>query len=197
MVKQDMGIKEKIINATIDLIKKHGDISKITVRDIAARAGVGIGLINYHFQTKDRLVNLCSLEMIRYSIDQMSVMKADLDIESIEQMKSLGNGIAAFMIMNPGLARISVVKDLASAGVADNSDQVVKMFFPIARKIGGVDKSDQDLLLLLHMLVFSIEAAFLRKDVMKASFGVDLDDPEQRNQFVDFCIDSLFQNSKS
>ncbi len=53
MVKQDKGIKEKIIHATIELIKKHGDISKITVRDIAANAGVGIGLINYHFQTKD------------------------------------------------------------------------------------------------------------------------------------------------
>ena len=48
MVKQDKEIKEKIISATMELIKEHGDTSKITVRDIAARTGVGIGLINYH-----------------------------------------------------------------------------------------------------------------------------------------------------
>ena len=35
MVKQDKEIKDKIMRATIELIKIHGDTSKITVRDIA------------------------------------------------------------------------------------------------------------------------------------------------------------------
>ena len=192
MVKQDKEIKEKIILATIELIKRHGDMSKITVRDIAASAGVGIGLINYHFQTKDNLVNLCSLEMIRYSIDQLLSMNQDTAMEPIDQMKSLGCGIAGFMVLNPGVSRISIVKDFVSPNPADNSTQVVTMFFPIARKICGNDKSDHDVYQLLHMLVFTIEAAFLRINVMKESFGIDLNVTEQRDRFVHFCIDQLF-----
>ena len=195
MVKQDKEIKEKIIFATIELIKKHGDISKITIRDIAASAGVGIGLINYHFQTKDNLVNLCSLELIRHSINQLLTMNQNAEMEPIDQMKSLGRGIAAFMVMNPGVSRISMTKDFVSPNTSDNSTQVIKMFFPIARKICGNDKSDKDLYLLLHMLVSSIEAAFLRIDVMKESFGIDFNDKEQRDHFVDFCINRLFQNN--
>jgi len=192
MVKQEKEIKERIIHATIELIIKHGDTSKITVREIAGRAGVGIGLINYHFQTKENLINLCTLELIRHSIEQLGTTNQNTEVEPIDQMKTLGRGITEFMVMNPGVSRISITKDFVSADAADNSVQVVKMFSPIARKICGDDKSDQDLYVLLHMLVSSIEAAFLRKDVLKESFGIDLDNAEQRDQLVDFCIDSLF-----
>ena len=38
MVNQEKDIKEKIIHATIELIIKHGDTSKITVRELAGGA---------------------------------------------------------------------------------------------------------------------------------------------------------------
>lgn len=192
MVKQDREIKERIIHATIELIKQHGDTSKITVRDIAASAGVGIGLINYHFQTKDKLINLCTLELIRYSIEQLGSIDQDTEISPIDQIKTLGRGITEFMVMNPGVSRISITKDLVSPGLEDNSVQVVKMFSPIARQICGNAKSELELHLLLHMLVSSIEAAFLRKSVLKETFGIDIENQEQRDQLVDFCIDQLF-----
>ena len=192
MVKQDKEIKDKIMRATIELIKIHGDTSKITVRDIAAYAGVGIALINYHFQTKDNLINLCTLELIRYSVEQLAAMNQNTAMPPIDQLKSLGRGITAFMVMNPGVSRISITKDFISGEAADNSVQVVKMFFPIARRIFGNEESDQELHLLLHMLVSSIEAAFLRKKVLKEAFGIDIENTEQRDRLVDFCIDRLF-----
>jgi len=192
MVKQDKEIKEKIIHAATELIKQYGNTSKITVRDIAASAGVGIGLINYHFQTKDNLINLCTLELIRHSIEQLGTFGQNKEIAPIDQMKTLGRGITAFMIMNPGVSRISITKDFVSPGEADNSVQVVKMFSPIARTICGNAKSDLELYQLLHMLVSSIEAAFLRKDVLKGTFGIDIENAEQRDRLVDFFIDQLF-----
>lgn len=192
MVKQDKDIKDKIMRATIELIKKHGDTSRITVRDIAAGAGVGIGLINYHFQTKDYLVNLCILELIRHSIEQLAAMNQNTAMPPIDQLKTLGRGIIAFMVMNPGVSKISITKDYISADTADNSVQVVKMLFPIARRIYGQERSDQELHLLLHMLVSSIEAAFLRKNVLMEAFGIDIENAEQRDRLVDFCIDRLF-----
>lgn len=50
-----MEIKDKIINVTIDLIKEaNGNIDKITIREIAKRAEIGVGLINYHFKSKKK-----------------------------------------------------------------------------------------------------------------------------------------------
>jgi AcrR family transcriptional regulator len=38
---------------------KSGDIKKITIRRIAEEAGVGVGLINHYFETKDNLIEVC------------------------------------------------------------------------------------------------------------------------------------------
>ncbi len=121
-------------------------------------------------------------------------MNQNAEIAPIDQMKTLGRGITAFMVMNPGVSRISITKDFVSPDASDNSVQVVKMFAPIARTICGNGKSDLELQQLLHMLVSSIEAAFLRKKVLKEVFGIDIENAEQRDQLVDFCIDqSIFQ----
>ncbi len=47
---------EKIILAAIACIEANG-IHAVTVRDVAAEAGVNIAAINYHFGTKDKLLD--------------------------------------------------------------------------------------------------------------------------------------------
>ncbi|MGO1033510.1 TetR/AcrR family transcriptional regulator, partial [Clostridioides difficile] len=41
----------------LNLLNEVDDIEEITVRKIAERANVGVGLINYHFKTKDNLLS--------------------------------------------------------------------------------------------------------------------------------------------
>jgi AcrR family transcriptional regulator len=48
--------REKILDVTIDLIEKVGT-AKATTRTIAAAAGVNIAAINYHFGSKEKLVD--------------------------------------------------------------------------------------------------------------------------------------------
>ena len=60
--KGDVGMdnKEAIIQATIKLIEENGEhLEEITVRDICKNAGVGLGLVNYHFGSKDKLIEAC------------------------------------------------------------------------------------------------------------------------------------------
>ena len=50
-------IKELLIGQTIALIKESdGKPESITARAIAQRSGVALGLINYHFGSKDNLL---------------------------------------------------------------------------------------------------------------------------------------------
>ena len=60
-----MDNKEAIIQATIKLIEEKGEhLEEVTVREICKRAGVGLGLVNYHFGNKDKLIKQCIERMI-------------------------------------------------------------------------------------------------------------------------------------
>lgn len=48
--------KELILKVTLDLIKNEG-FEGITIRKIASKANVNVALINYHFGSKNKLVN--------------------------------------------------------------------------------------------------------------------------------------------
>ena len=55
-----MDNKEAIINATVALIDEKGEqINAITVREICKKANVGLGLVNYYFENKDKLISCC------------------------------------------------------------------------------------------------------------------------------------------
>ena len=52
--------KEKILKCTTELIlERGGDIGNVTIRTIAARAGIGVGLANHYFESKEQLINEC------------------------------------------------------------------------------------------------------------------------------------------
>ena len=62
-------VKKSIIKATIEIIEtSDGDINKITARKIADKSGVALGLINYHFGSKENLIAQCSREIINEKI---------------------------------------------------------------------------------------------------------------------------------
>ena len=51
-----MDNREAIIQAAMELMEESGERPEtITVREICKRAGVGLGLVNYHFGNKDQL----------------------------------------------------------------------------------------------------------------------------------------------
>ena len=56
MSTKDLEAKDRIAKAAMEILNEVSDPDTITVRQIAQRAKVGVGLINYHFQTKENLL---------------------------------------------------------------------------------------------------------------------------------------------
>ena len=60
----DLTAKARIRNTALDLYATHGE-DRISLRAIAAEAGVAVGLVQHHFKTKAGLRN---------AVDQLSLI---------------------------------------------------------------------------------------------------------------------------
>lgn len=75
-MEKNINVKNRIIEATTELIEQYnGSIKDITARMIAAKAGVGLGLINYHFGSKEKLITECVQRIIGKVVTEFHMTK--------------------------------------------------------------------------------------------------------------------------
>lgn len=106
-----MDNKNAIMRATIELIEENGEhLQDITVRQICKRAGVGLGLVNYHFGNKDKLIELCVEHMINGMIEQFQDIREKTEgFTPFEKLEYLGNMTLDFLFEHYAVSRISVL----------------------------------------------------------------------------------------
>ena len=85
-------IKEKIIKTTVELIKSVG-IDGLSVRKIAELADVNVASINYHFGSKDKLVN----EILKASLLEFRGTFNLLDNAEVSPIKRLRQFLLAYL----------------------------------------------------------------------------------------------------
>ena len=94
-----MDNKEAIIQETIKLIEEKGErLDEITVREICKRASVGLGLVNYHFGNKEKLIEQCIERMINGTVEHFQSIREKTDgFTPFEKLEYLGNMTLDFL----------------------------------------------------------------------------------------------------
>lgn len=182
--------KEKIIAVTIDLIQNaDGETHKITTRAIAKRAGIGVGLVNYHFKSKNKLIEICVQRIIS---DVIKSFKPDVndELNSISRLKKVTKMVASFLIQNASVSKISILGNMNAPKIVDNTMTTVNGFL-FSMEDYNIAKKEK--MLLSFALTSILQVAFLRKDIMKENFGFDFNNKKEREIFIDFMIDKLFE----
>ena len=107
-------VKENIIEAATELIRKsNGDLDRVSIRTIANQADVSIGLINYHFGSKKKLIEVCVERIIEQVIHSFTFNQETRD-EPKDQLFS--GTISVFTFLgNPEIAKVSMISDLFSS----------------------------------------------------------------------------------
>ena len=180
-----MEIKDKLIDVTMELIKeKKGNTNLITVREIAKRAEVGIGLINYHFQSKANLVDICVQKIINGVIVQSNPdMK---DRTPMEKLKCSVKIPIDFLMSNPDISKISILGDLTQGQRDDNTFQTLARYYRYAEELG----SDQDNFFKTVFLIHGLQGIFLRRELYKDKF--DFSDKAERDRLIDALVERIF-----
>jgi len=183
-------VKEKIIEVTTGLIQESsGNIEEITTRMIAERAGVGIGLINYHFDSKNLLIEECIQRIISNVIVSFRP-EIDQRLSPVERLKTVAKLVIDFLIANPSVSRISILGDHYNPKILDNTMKTIKGF-----SFSLIDSSipEEEKKVLLFSLSSILQISFLRKDISKESYGIDFNKKEERDKYIDYIIDQLFR----
>ncbi len=192
--KQDA--KEQIINSTIELIREYGDTSKITIRDICDKSNVGVGLVNYHFQSKENLINVCVQRIIGNIINGFDELQRSINLNPIEKLKLLLRINLKFLIDNPGISKVSIVSDLTNGYSNDNSIQTRNAYLALLKEIYGNSKEESELNIILQILVSTLQVVFLRKDVLIETDNLNLNDESQRDRYINSIVERIFFDLK-
>jgi AcrR family transcriptional regulator len=186
-------VKEKILSSTIELLGECEAVENVTVRDIAVKANVGVGLINYHFQTKENLIDICVQRIIGDVIKKFDQLSQSLNMEPLEKLRFLAKRNCSFLVQNKGISRISIRSDFNNGNFGDNTSQTIEAYLPIVRVVCGEKKSEKEIYLATSIMIAAFQSAFMRRTVFMQGIELDFYEMHQRELIVDMIIDNVFK----
>jgi AcrR family transcriptional regulator len=175
-------IREQIMQATIDLLGDQNDTDRITMRQIAEKAGVGLGLINYHFKTRDALINEAIGEMMFHAAKPYFSIPSSVQENPAEAIKAIFRATAEIGI------RYSLARFTVQYALLQGNMEVPALIVPLIRQYFGSSKTDLEIRLMAFSMVTAIQVAYIRSDAFRLFAGVDIQNEQQCNEIIDVIV---------
>lgn len=154
---------------------------------IAEQADIGLGLINYHFESKDNLITECVQRIIGTVVAGFH-MEEEFETDK-ERLIAWAVYVFNFLFENPAISRISILGDFQNYVVNCNSVLTQRGFMLSL----GNDVPDGDKSILVFILTAAMQAAFLGNETVKQILGYDFTKSEDRAAYISKVIDVLFE----
>lgn len=179
-----MDSKEAIVQAAIALIQEKGEqMDEITVREICKRADVGLGLVNYHFGSKDNLIEICVERIVNGIVDVFGTIREKTrDMAPFEKLEFLGNMTLAFLFDHDAVSRISMLTDLRAPKEDDNTHRTYRAYLPLVAACRP-DWDETTVKRKTFCLIAAMQESFLRHREILREQGIDLTNKEERGAF--------------
>ena len=181
--------RERILRATIELLLAAEDKTSPkppSLREVATEAGVSLGLINYHFESQDKLIR----RAVRWYVHTIVIEPFDpfggtdpQRLSPIDRLTLVIMGPLDFIFQHPRLGRISILNDFAYPADDDNSAETWQGIHYAIRRIAP-NGSDELARLAAWSILGSVHEAFLRPDQLLEACGLDLTKSADRRRFA-------------
>jgi AcrR family transcriptional regulator len=178
--------KGKILSAVRELLAEGCPVGDITVRKIAARAGVGIGTVSYHFHNKDRLV----YEVVAA---QMAELAGGLSLGGeggpIERLRRFFGQTAELAMQYDEIFRAQLSYEIL------NGDMSICYYVtPLLKEHFGEAKSELEIKIMALEMIAAMQLALLKTEEFQRYTGVNIKDAKQRERALDVILNTVIKN---
>lgn len=186
---------EAIISATTELIEQSdGNINAITARAIADKSNVALGLINYHFESKENLIIVCIQRIINKVLMNFAPDKIDYNqddgLTDKERLISFAQQTYDFLFENYSIIKISILSDFKDYKPKCNS-VYTQLGFKYALR-GNISENKKQLI--AFSLTSIMQNAFLTGENSKEIIGYNLTNKTERDLFISDTVSMLMED---
>jgi len=188
LTSDEINAREKIFQATLELIDAGENAERITTRQIAAKAGVNPALVNYYYQSKENLLSQVVGMMMGDIISQV-LQKSSMNNDAKTRLRSilLTTADAAFKYYN-------VCKIAISAELKQGCKNSCEMIMPLLKEIfEGYSESDLNIIALQLLLPF--HHIVLDPELYNRYLKTDVFNEQQRREKINQMIDCVLAGS--
>lgn len=186
MDKKDQDARNRILTATKEILEETDNIDQITVRQIAERANVGVGLINYHFKSKDNLLGTAVGSEMAKMAGGFLKAAGDPGADPVERLKTMLKELFQY-----GEKHKEFLKYTVTHSILNGDMQAQLTMIPLLREIFAGQKDEINLRILAMQVLLPLQVTALNPREFHFYSGIDLFDEAQRNRFIDTLIDNL------
>ena len=181
----DSDTKEKILRAVQEMLQEGLSAEDITIRQIAKRAEIGIGTINYHYQSKDKLLSDAVGELMN---TLASGLGQEQSTDPHQKLRQFLMTIAEMSLQYYEISRIHVTYDLEQGDFS-----ICYYIMPLLAEIFKGSKNEKEIKLAAIEVITSMQSIFLKKEAFFKFTGIDLQNPEQRAEAMDIVLNNIIQ----
>lgn len=189
MNKNHQDARNRIMKAATEILNESDSIDHITVRKIAERANVGVGLINYHFQTKDNLLGIAIGNEMAIMAESLVKAGGCTNLRPVERVKIMLKELFSYGERHKEYLKYTVTQSII------NGDMGAQLtLIPVIREIFGDQKDEMQLRIIALQILLPLQVTALSPIPFRYYSGVDLFDEVQRNKFIDTLVDNLVKD---
>jgi len=184
--------KEKIIKVTMDIIGEEG-FQSITIRKIAARAQVNIAAVNYHFGSKDAVIDEALKTVTTQLKSTYSILK-DTDIDITTRLEKFLYNYTEVLFKYPDILKNMIDHAIHNSTFKEQADYAIFLKTEgvnlLKTAIGQIHPGESNEFLYvktMHM-VSALSWPILMGENTKEIMGIDLTDPELRRLHVKLLL---------
>lgn len=181
--------RNKILKAAYELLCEVKDPAKVTIREIAKRAGVGTGLFNYYFSNKDALL----MEAVGKALSEVAVRwkndSMDLRNNPLIQLKQMLSEL-----MELGAEQFYLIQLASKFELTEGEVNTPRFILPYILQISG--KEEKIARMIALSMISNLQTAALRNKQFLEYMGLDLLVRDDRQKYIDYLIESHLSINK-
>lgn len=188
--------KERIIQTTLDIISNEG-FQNVTVRKIASRAGVNIAAVNYHFGSKDLVIDK-ALRYVTSELKNVFQILKDMEQPVEIRMRRFIQVYAETVYKYPDIIRYMIDQKIHnSESHVEYSDfleyEGIPLLLDTFRELYPEERHYIEPYLRTVQVLSSISFPLLMRSAIEKICGLDLQNEQTRKEFFPLLIDHLLR----